>query len=172
MNGQNHEESKKQSEQVWARILAGELNKEKGSDYTVYPELSENSPVDVFLISPSKQFPILNLQLTHAVEVPFIVKDEKLPPDYTNFPTAEAIERKKNKLLNQGAELQEIVLVIQGYMEYDAALASFADKSFARYHQFPFKGIYYVSPTMVNGETGSEAQHGYIIKIKDPFNKN
>jgi hypothetical protein len=160
---------KKDSEQRWAKILSESLNSQKQSDYAVYPELSENAPVDAYLFSPSKKFPTLNLQLTHAVEVPFIAKDEKQSADYTNLPTAEAIERKKNKLIAQGAELAEIVLVIQGYMDFDSAKKSFDSEGFQKYSTFPFKGIYYISPTMLDAADGTEVQHGFALQIKDPF---
>ena len=81
----------------------------------------------------------------------------------------EAIDRKLEKLQSQGADLTGIILVIQGYMSSAQAQEVFKDQAFAKYRQYPFAGIYYVSPPMISGETDEYMQDGVVIPIKEFF---
>lgn len=164
------EETKRNNEYIWASVFVSEINKQHGFDYTLVPERGENSPIDMYAVSQTAQFPQLELQLTHAVELPFMAYEQAASADYTKHPTLEAIDRKYQKLEHQGANLGKLILVIQGYMNYATAQTVFADKVFVKYKNYPFKGIYYVAPSMMSGDTDESLQEGYIIAIKDAFN--
>ena len=163
------EETKRNNEHVWASIFVHEINQQHGFDYTLVPERGEESPVDMYAVSDSGKFPRLELQLTHAVELPFMAYEQPISADYTKHPTIEAIERKYTKLERQHADLSRLILVIQGYMNHDAARTVFADKVFDKYKSYPFKGIYYTAPAMMSGDTDESLQEGYTIAIKDAF---
>lgn len=164
------EETKRNNEFVWASVFVSSINDSYGFDYTLVPERGEQSPVDMYAVSHSGKLPQLKLQLTHAVELPFIAYEEAAKgANYTKQPTIEAIERKYEKLHRQGADLSELILVIQGYMNHDTAHAVFSDKDFDKYAQYPFAGIYYVAPSMMSGDTEESVQEGYAIAIKDAF---
>ncbi len=160
---------KKNNELVWAAVFIDWLNNEYDSDYKIEPELGENSPVDMHAVSHTGKFPHLDLQLTYAIELPFVALESGDSSDLTGQPTIEAIERKYQKFLEQGTDMGEIVLVIQGYMKKAIANKVFNDSHFTKYKQYPFKGIYYVSPPMISEETGEHLQMGYVKSIKDAF---
>ena len=163
------EETKRNNELVWASVFASEINKQHGFDYTLVPEHGENSTVDVYAVSKSHKFPQLQLQLTHAVELPFIAYEEVDKANYTKQPTIEAIERKCEKLQRQGADLSKLILIIQGYMNPEAAAIVFADPDFEPMKKYEFAGIYYVSPPMLSEDTSESLQDGFIITIKNAF---
>lgn len=164
------EEIKRNNELVWASVFIHEINNQNNFDYTLIPERGENSPVDLYAVSQSKKFPELRLQLTHAVELPFISYEQPTTADYSKQPTIDAIERKFEKLTHQGVDLSNLILIIQGYMNKDTATIVFADESFEKYRAYPFKGIYYVSPAVMSGDTDESLQDGYIVAIKDAIN--
>lgn len=163
--------TKKNSEFVWASAFVNYVNKTHGTRYEIVPELTENSPVDMHLECPRCVDQHLDLQLTHAIEVPFVALQEHMDVDYSKNPTIEAIDRKKEKLTQQGAQLNEIILIIQGYMNKTLAEKVFADKSFQKFKDYPFAGIYYVAPPMISGETDEFVQDGLVVPIKDFFQK-
>lgn len=163
--------TKKNSEFVWASTFVNYINKTQGTNYRVIPELGENSPVDMHLVCEDCAHQHLDLQLTHAVEVPFIALAEHMDVDYTKHPTVEAIEHKTDRLSEQKADLSKIILVIQGYMNPDMAKKVFADKVFKKYEHSKFAGIYYVAPPMISGETNEFVQDGLVVAIKDYFTK-
>jgi hypothetical protein len=165
------EEHKRNDEYVWSSIFCSELNKIYGFDYTLHPEHNEDSPIDMNLASLSGKYPQLEVQLTHAVELPFIALESHDSADYSGRPTIEAIERKYEKLTRQGADLTRLILLVQGYMSHEAAIKAFADPAFEKYRSYPFKGIYYSAPAMMSGDTLESLQEGYIIAIKDAFRK-
>lgn len=162
--------TKKNSEFVWASAFVNHVNRQQGTNYKIVPELEENSPVDMHLVCEACHDKHLDLQLTHAVEVPFVALQEHMDVDYSKQPTMDAIERKKEKLEQQRADLGNIILVIQGYMNAGLAEKVFADKAFAKYKEYPFAGIYYVSPAMMSGETEEFVQDALVVPIKDYFN--
>ena len=164
-----NEETKRNNELIWASVFVHEINEQNNFDYTLVPERGENSPVDMYVVSQSKEFPELKLQLTHAVELPFMAYEQATGADYTKQPTIDAIERKFHKLMHQNADLSELILIIQGYMNHETAEAVFADKAFEKYADSPFKGIYYVAPPMMSGDTDESLQEGFIIPIKGAF---
>ncbi len=161
---------KKNNEYVWAEVFIDFINKKHSADYTIEPELGESSPVDMYAISKSGKFPQLNLQLTHAVEVPFVAVQKHEDVDFSNHPTIEAIEHKTQKLTNQGADLSQIVLVVQGYMNQELADNVFDQEVFTKFKNYPFAGIYYVAPPMISAETNELMQDGVVVAIKDYFN--
>ncbi|HMQ02134.1 MAG TPA: hypothetical protein PKD79_03655 [Candidatus Doudnabacteria bacterium] len=163
--------TKKNSEFVWASVFVNYINQAHGTNYEISPELGENSPIDMHLECARCTDQHLDLQLTHAVEVPFVALHEHSAIDYSKQPTMEAIDRKKAKLESQAAKLEEIILIIQGYMSKTQAETVFRDPVFAKYKTYPFAGIYYVSPPMIAGETDEYMQNGVVIPIKDFFNK-
>lgn len=160
---------KKNNEYVWAEVFIDFINKKYSSDYTIEPELGESSPIDMYAISKSGKFPQLNLQLTHAVEVPFVAVQKHEDVDYSKHPTIEAIEHKLKKLTHQGADLGQIILVIQGYMNQELANEVFTHKAFDKFKTYPFAGIYYVAPPMISAETNELMQDGVVVVIKDYF---
>lgn len=166
MNGQ---ESKRNNEHIWASVFVNEINRQHNFDYFLVPERGENSPVDMYAVSKSEKFPQLALQLTHAVELPFMAYQEPVAADYTKHPTVEAIERKHHKLVHQGENLNKLILIVQGYMNHDTARTVFADPSFEKFRNYSFQGIYYVAPAMMSGDTDESLQEGYIVAIKDAF---
>lgn len=163
--------TKKNSEYVWASTFVNYVNKTQGTNYRVIPEQEENSPVDMHLICESCAHQHLDLQLTHAIEVPFIALQDHMDVDYSKHPTIEAIEHKTIRLTEQKADLSKIILIIQGYMNPEMASKVFADKVFAKYKQSRFAGIYYVAPPMISGETDEFVQDGLVVSIKDYFTK-
>lgn len=163
------ENTKKNSEFVWASTFVNFINKTYGTNYEITPELGENSPIDMHLECAHCVEQHLDLQLTHAVEVPFVALHEHSAIDYSKQPTIDAIDRKKEKLEVQGADLSSIILIIQGYMSTSQAKQVFEDKSFEKYKKYPFAGIYYVSPPMINGETDEFMQDGNVVAIKEFF---
>jgi hypothetical protein len=163
------ESTKKNSEFVWASTFVNFINKTYGTHYEIIPELGENSPIDMHLECAQCADQHLDLQLTHAVEVPFVALHEHSAIDYSRQPTIDAIDRKKEKLEAQGVDLSSIILIIQGYMSASQAQQVFADKSFDKYKKYPFAGIYYVSPPMIDGETNEFMQEGNVIAIKEFF---
>lgn len=164
------EETKRNNELVWASVFIHEINKQNNFDYKLVPERGENSPVDVYGVSESGKFPQLELQLTHAVELPFVAYEEPHKgADYTKQPTIDAIERKHEKLTRQGADLSRLILIIQGYMNEETADLVFKDSVFEKFVNYEFKGIYYVTPLMVSGDTKESLQEGFIIPIKGAF---
>jgi|GEM_PF-1260401 hypothetical protein len=163
------ENTKKNSEFVWASTFVNFINKTHGTNYEITPELGENSPIDMHLECAQCVEQHLDLQLTHAVEVPFVALHEHSAIDYSKQPTIDAIERKKEKLEAQGADLANIILIIQGYMSASQAKEVFKDKTFDKYKKYPFAGIYYVSPPMINGETDEFMQDGNVVAIKEFF---
>ena len=104
------------------------------------------------------------------MELPFISYEQPTTADYSKQPTIDAIERKFEKLTHQGVDLSNLILIIQGYMNKDTATIVFADESFEKYRAYPFKGIYYVSPAVMSGDTDESLQDGYIVAIKDAIN--
>jgi hypothetical protein len=164
------EETKRNNELVWASVFASEINRIHGFDYTLVPERGEDSPVDVYAVSKSKKYPQLQLQLTHAVELPFMAYEEAQNADYTKKPTLDAINRKCEKLKRQGADLTKLILVIQGYMNEETAHAVFADPDFEPIKDYDFAGIYYASPPMLSEDTHESLQDGFIITLKSAFN--
>jgi hypothetical protein len=163
------ESTKKNSEFVWASTFVNYINKTHGTNYEITPELGENSPVDMHLECARCSEQHVDLQLTHAIEVPFVALQEHSAVDFSKQPTMDAIDRKKEKLQSQGADLSQIILIIQGYMSAAQAEAVFSDQAFAKYKEFPFAGIYYVSPPMISGETDEYMQDGVVIPIKEFF---
>ena len=164
-----NEETKRNNELIWASVFIAEINKQHGLDYVLVPERGENSPVDMYAVSRSDRAPQLQLQLTHAVELPFMAYEKPVSAHYTKHPTIEAIERKYEKLTHQGVDLAKLILVIQGYMNHETAEIVFADEVFAKYRSYLFKGIYYVAPSMMSGDTDESLQEGYVVAIKDAF---
>ena len=168
------EETKRNNEHIWASVFINEINKQYNFDYNLVPERGENSPIDMYAVSESGKFPQLQLQLTHAVELPFMAYEAPISADYTKHPTVEAIERKYEKLQRQGADLSKLILVIQGYMNHDTANTVFADSTFHKYKKYPFQGIYYSAPAMLSGDVDNAQeplQEGYVVAIKDAFSK-
>ncbi len=163
------EETKRNNEHIWASVFINEINRQHHFDYTLVPERGEDSPVDMYAVSESGKFPKLQLQLTHAVELPFMAYEAPIAADYTKHPTMEAIERKHEKLERQGANLGELILVVQGYMNQDTARTVFSDRAFKKFKHYPFQGIYYAAPAMMSGDTDESLQKGYIVAIKDAF---
>lgn len=163
------EETKRNNELVWASVFIHEINRQYGFDYTAVPERGENSPIDVYAISKSKKYPELQLQLTHAVEIPFMAYEVSASPDYTKQPTLNAIEKKCEKLKSQGADLSKLILIVQGYMNQQTAKAVFSDSTFDHVKGYDFAGIYYVAPPMMSGDTDESLQDGYIVPIKNAF---
>ncbi len=163
------ENTKKNSEYVWASTFVNYINKTEGTNYQVVPEMQENSPVDMHLVCESCAHNHLDLQLTHAIEVPFVALAEHMDVDYSKHPTIEAIEHKTQRLTEQLADLSKIVLIIQGYMNPEMAKQVFADKAFEKYKHSKFAGIYYVAPPMISGETDEFVQDGVVVAIKDYF---
>lgn len=163
------ENIKKNNEFVWGSAFVNFLNKTRGADYRLEPEYGENSPVDMHVISQSGKLPHLDLQLTHAIEVPFVALEEHMEVDFSNHPTVQAIERKQKRLQEQGANLGKLVLVIQGYMNQELADQVFIEQFFKRFEESPFMGIYYVSPPMMSGETHESMQDSVVVTIKDAF---
>lgn len=163
------ENIKKNNEFVWASVFVNYLNKERSADYRLEPEYGENSPVDMHVISRGGGLPHLDLQLTHAIEVPFIALEEHMKVDFSNHPTVQAIERKQHRLQEQGANLGKLVLVIQGYMDQKLADQVFNSKFKEQFKDSPFMGIYYVAPPMMSDETKEVMQSGVVMAIKDVF---
>lgn len=163
--------TKKNSEYVWASTFVNYINRTHGTSYQINPELAENSPVDMHLYCPACADQHLDLQLTHAIEVPFVALQEHMPIDYSKQPTKDAIARKTDKLTAQGIDLSKIILIIQGYMNAPQAQSVFNHKDFDEYQASPFAGIYYVSPPMISGETAEYMQDGLVVPIKDFFAK-
>lgn len=163
------EETKRNNEHIWASIFVHEINLQYNFDYNLVPERGEESPVDMYAVSESGEYPQLELQLTHAVELPFMAYEQPISADYTKQPTIDAIERKHEKLERQGIDLSRLILVIQGYMNHEAAALVFADPDFEKYKNYLFKGIYYSAPAMMSGDTDESLQEGYIVAIKDAF---
>lgn len=163
------EETKRNNEHVWASVFVHSINQDHKFDYTLVPERGENSPVDLYAVSQSGKYPKLSLQLTHAVELPFMAYEPSPSADYSKKPTIEAIERKYEKLTRQGADLTQLILIIQGYMNLAASKIAFADKDFLKYKDYPFAGIYYVVPPMFSAETDESLQDGLVIEIKGAF---
>ena len=163
------ENIKKNNEFVWASVFVNYLNKIRSADYHLEPEYGENSPVDMHVISQSGELPHLDLQLTHAIEVPFVALEEHMKVDYSNHPTVQAIVRKQTKLEEQGANLGKLVLVIQGYMNQELADKVFNSDFKKRFQDSPFMGIYYVAPPMMSDETQEVIQNGVVMTIKDVF---
>ncbi len=163
------EETKRNNEFVWASVFIHEINKQNNFDYTLFPERGEQSPVDLYAVSQSQEYPDLRLQLTHAVEVPFMAYERSVSADYSKQPTIDAIERKYEKLRNSGVDLSGLVLIIQGYMNRETAEKVFDDVEFEKFLEYPFKGIYYVAPPMMSAETQESLQEGFIIPIKGAF---
>lgn len=163
------EETKRNNELVWAAIFTAEINKQHNFDYTIVPEKGENSNVDVYLVSKSKKFPQLQLQLTHAVELPFIAYEEPVAANYTKQPTLDAINRKCEKLQRQGADLSKLILIIQGYMSPTSANFVFTDPDFDPVKKYDFAGVYYVSPPMLSEDTSEELQNGFVVTLKNAF---
>lgn len=164
-------ENKRNDEHVWASVFVRSINKQFGFDYFLVPERGEDSPVDMYCQSESGKLPELKLQLTHAVELPFMAYEDTANANYTNQPTIEAIERKNEKLQRQGADLSQLILVVQGYMNHSTAEKVFSEDVFEKYKQYPFQGIYYSAPSMMSGDADDPHpfQNGYIIAIKDAF---
>ncbi len=165
------DETKRNNEHVWASVFVHSINQDHGFDYTLVPERGENSPVDMYAVSDSGKFPQLALQLTHAVELPFMAYEKAATANYSKQPTIDAIERKYEKLINQGADLGKIILIVQGYMNLEASKVAFADEAFMKFKQYPFAGIYYVVPPMFADESDETLQDGLVMEIKDAFAK-
>lgn len=163
------EETKRNNEHVWASVFVAEINQQHGFDYTLVPERGENSPIDMYAVSESGKFPQLQLQLTHAVELPFMAYEHTTTANYTRQPTIDAIERKCEKLQRQGADLSQLILIVQGYMNHHIAKTVFTDPVFDKMKDYDFAGIYYVAPPMMSGDTKESLQEGYIVPIKDAF---
>lgn len=157
---------KKNNEHVWASIFTRYINEEFKANYRLVPELQENSPVDMHMVSDDAAEPHLELQLTHAVEVPFVALQNHTDVDYSKQPTIDAIERKLVKLTEQGADLSKIILIIQGYMNKISAQQVFDDVAFHKYAFSPFQAIYYVSPSAVAAETNQLVGEGVVVPIK------
>lgn len=171
LSASQSEENKRNNEHVWASVFVREINKQYGFDYFLKPERGENTPVDMYAFSESENLPTLELQLTHAVELQFMAYEQTQDPNYTEKPTIDAIERKNEKLQRQGEDLSRLILVIQGYMNHSTANKVFKDKVFDKYADYDFKGIYYVAPSMMSGDTDESFQDGYIIAIKNAFQR-
>ncbi len=172
-SGEYGEETKRNNELVWASVFVNELNRLYGYDYVLVPERGENTPVDMYAVSKSGKVPQLQLQLTHAVELPFMAYEQGTSANYTKQPTIDAIERKCEKLKSQNIDLSQIVLIVQGYMNHKTANKVFLeDKTFKKFTEYDFAGIYYVAPSMMSGDTQEFLQNGYMIPIKDMFVKS
>lgn len=163
------ENTKKNSELVWASIFVNYVNKKYHTNYQITPELGENSPIDMHLECEKCTQQHIDLQLTYAVELPFVAMQEHAAIDFSKQPTIDAIERKREKLESQHADLTKIVLVIQGYMNESQANEVFKSPEFDKFDNYPFAGIYYVSPPMVSGETDEHMQEGLVVPIKEFF---
>ncbi len=160
---------KRDDEYIWASIFVNQINQEYGFDYILVPESGENSPIDMYVESKSGEFEELKLQLTHAIELPFIAYESSESADFSKKPTIDAIERKNEKLSKQGINLNELILVVQGYMDIETAQITFADEAFEKYQHYDFKGIYYVAPPMMSDDTNESLQDGLVIAIKNAF---
>ncbi len=163
------ENIKKNNEYVWASVFVNYLNKQRSSDYRLEPEYGENSPVDMHVISLSGKLPHLDLQLTHAIELPFVALEEHMRVDFSNHPTVLAIQKKQLRLEEQGADLSKLVLIIQGYMNQELADQVFDQNFISKFAKSSFRGIYYVAPPMMSGETNESMQDSVVITIKDAF---
>lgn len=165
------QEIKKNDEHVWASVFVASINQDYDFDYTLVPERTEESPVDMYAVSKSGEFPKLLLQLTHAVELPFVAYETPQTANYSRQPTIDAIERKYEKLTRQEADLGALILIVQGYMNLETAKATFGDEHFLKYKDYPFAGIYYVVPPMFSDETDETLQDGLVMEIKNAFAK-
>ncbi len=165
------EETKRNNEHVWASIFVASINQDYDFDYTLVPERGENSPVDMYAVSDSGKFPQLALQLTHAVELPFIAYEKPQSANYTKQPTIDAINRKYEKLKKQGVDITKLILIIQGYMNLETAKVTFANEEFIKLRDYEFAGIYYVVPPMFAAETDESLQDGLVMEIKSAFSK-
>lgn len=164
---------KKNSENSWARIFVTYINSEYGFDYEVQTQSSESSPVDVLAVSKEDKHKTLLLQLTYVVETPFTVHSTaQSDPGFTEDPAKQAIERKRLKFTAQGLNMENIILILQGYMDSATAARVFSDPGFEKYKQYSFQGIYYVSPPMISGETDEVVQDAVIYPIKNAFAKS
>lgn len=163
------EETKRNNELVWASVFIHEINEQNQFDYTLVPERGEESFVDLYAVSQSHKWATLKLQLTYAVELPFIAYEQPSSADYSGKPTMEAIERKFHKLSHQEVDMSDLILVIQGYMNRQTAEKVFAAQEFDKYLSYPFKGIYYVAPAMMSADTDESLQEGFIVPIKGAF---
>ena len=165
-----NETVKKSNEFVWASTFVHYINEKYGFDYEVVPEPREDSPIDMRAISKADMYPELDLQLTYAIETPFIA----YPPvasDFSKEPTLHAIDRKLQRYTEHAISMENLVLIIQGYMSKSAGKKAFADPALQKYAHYPFKGIYYVSPPMVSGDTQESLQSGFVYTIKNAFEK-
>ena len=164
------ESVKKNNEYVWASVFVNHINDRYAFDYIVEPQHDENSLIDMWAVSKSNTYPTLNLQLTYAIEVPFVavIKNERII-DYSKQPTEDAIERKLQKFTLRNIPVHNIILIIQGYMDPEAAKDVFADPSLEKYKTYPFQGIYYVTPPMISGETNEYIQKGFVATLKNAF---
>jgi hypothetical protein len=163
-----NETIKKSNEYVWASVFVNHINLHYGFDYEVVPEPEEATPVDMRAVSLSLQYPALDLQLTYALETPFVAFPQ-IASDFSKEPTLAAIDKKLEHYRKIGTATEKLILLVQGYMSKTAGKRAFSHPALKRYAHYPFKGIYYVSPPMVSGETNESIQQGFVYTIKDAF---
>lgn len=161
---------KKNTERIWTLAWVRYVNIKLNADYEIEPEYDELTMVDMHAVSKSGKFSKLDMQLTFAIEMPFIAY-ESAEIDWTKKPTLEAIDRKLTKCETRGMDCKFLILIIQGYMNKKQVKIAFADPEFKKYAHYPFRGIYYVSPPMISGDTKENLQGGTVYAIKKAFGK-
>jgi hypothetical protein len=162
---------KKRKELIWTQVFIEHINKEFGFDYVAEMYDFEDQPVDAVAVSARGIYPKLKFQLTYAVEVPFAYKGVSTEPDYSIKPTRDAIERKAEKFMNHNIYMDDIILIVEGYMSEEQARQDFTEDFKLKCAEYYFQGIYYVAPKMVSAETQEAFQESYIVTLKDAFKK-
>lgn len=157
--------TKQNHELIWSYTFVYHINKQRGSDYEV--EEGPNDITDVYAVSKSGQFSNLKLQLTWAKEKNFNFKIKRKILNFSTDNILEAVDRKFKKYNNQGKfkEVKEIVLLIQGDLPEGWQDKIYEDeKKLKKIKQYPFLGIYYISPP-VSRSTG--LSNGFIASFKE-----
>jgi hypothetical protein len=160
---------KKRKEYLWTAVFIAHINKQYGFDYVAEIYESEDEPIDTVAVSATATYPKLKFQLTYAVELPFAYKGNEIEPDYSAKPTVEAIERKNEKFQNHHIYMDDIILIVEGYMNEEQARSAFPEELREKYKDYYFQGIYYVAPKMISDDSKEAIQESYVITLKDAF---
>jgi len=156
-------------ELFWAKIFCNYINNSStGFDYEVQ-SLSTDT-IDAKCISRSGKYPELEMQLTWVKETEFNPK--KSPTKYLLFRQdyiEEAIVRKTKDYTKRNENVNNIILLLQGYMAKPWAKDILTDAFCSKYKTNPFNGIYYLVRPSVGLSEKEDSKNGSVIPIKACF---
>ena len=165
----------KESEVKYAQFFVDWLNNAYNLDYQTHANQEENSAVDVYAVSKSRN-PDLQLQLVTSggptmrmadINTRRLEQNEEFIVEDVEWERwiMEAI-KKKNERYSLAVK-QGLILLIEGCLPTPDP--EWVKETFQSFSRLEFKGIYYVSPPIISSSKTNYARDGFVVIIKDAY---